>query len=163
MFPLSRNPFHCHLIPPFQVVPEHQLSSLCYTANSHWLSILHTVMYMYQYYALNSSHLLLPLLCSEVCSLCLHLYCVHAKSLQKCLTLCNPSLPGSSVQEPWDFPGKNTGMGCHAVLQGIFPTQGSKLGLLHCRQIIYCLSHQGINIFYSWHYLYSIQRDRHGV
>ena len=50
---------------------------------------------MYQYYALNLSHLLLPLLCPQVCSLCL-----HAKSLQQCLTLCNPidsSLPGSSV------------------------------------------------------------------
>ena len=42
---------------------------------------------------------------------------------------------------PWDSPGKNTGVGCHALLQGIFPTQG--LGLLHCRQILYCLSHQG--------------------
>ena len=44
---------------------------------------------------------------------------------------------------PWDFPGKNTGVGCHFLLQGIFPTQGSNLGLLHCRQTLYCLSHQG--------------------
>ena len=44
---------------------------------------------------------------------------------------------------PWDFPGKNTGVDCHAILQGIFPTQGSKPGLLHCRQILYHLSHQG--------------------
>ena len=44
---------------------------------------------------------------------------------------------------PWDFPGKNTGVGCHFFLQGIFPTQGLKLGLLHCRQILYCLSYQG--------------------
>ena len=44
---------------------------------------------------------------------------------------------------PWDFPGKNTGMGCHFLLQGIFPTQGSNLGLLYCRQTIYHLSHQG--------------------
>ena len=34
-------------------------------------------------------------------------------------------------------------MGCHVLLQGIFPTQGSNLGLLHCRQIRYYLSHQG--------------------
>ena len=34
-------------------------------------------------------------------------------------------------------------MGCHAFLQGIFPTQGSNLGLLHCRQILYHLSHLG--------------------
>ena len=43
---------------------------------------------------------------------------------------------------PWNSPGKNTGMGCHYLLQGIFLTQGSNLGLLHCRQILYCLSHQ---------------------
>ena len=40
------------------------------------------------------------------------------------------------------FPGKNTGVGCHFLLQGIFLTQGSNLGLPHCRQILYCLHHQ---------------------
>ena len=44
---------------------------------------------------------------------------------------------------PWDFPGKNTGLGCHSLLRGIFPTQGSNQGLLHYMQILYCLSHQG--------------------
>ena len=44
---------------------------------------------------------------------------------------------------PWDSPGKNTGVGCHALLQGIFPTQGSNPGLLHCRWILYQLSYQG--------------------
>ena len=44
---------------------------------------------------------------------------------------------------PLDFPGKNTGMGCHFLLQGIFPTQGWNLGLPHCRQTVYHLSHQG--------------------
>ena len=44
---------------------------------------------------------------------------------------------------PWDSPGKNTGMGCHACLQGIFSTQESEPGLLHYRQTLYCLSHQG--------------------
>ena len=43
---------------------------------------------------------------------------------------------------PWDFPGKNTGVGCHALFQGIFPTQESNQGLLHCRQIIYQLSYE---------------------
>ena len=37
---------------------------------------------------------------------------------------------------PWDFPGKSTGVGCHFLLQGIFPTQGSNLGLPHCRQML---------------------------
>ena len=39
---------------------------------------------------------------------------------------------------PWDFPGKNTGVGCHFLLQGIFSTQGLNVSLLHCRQILYC-------------------------
>ena len=44
---------------------------------------------------------------------------------------------------PWDFPGLNTGVGCHFLFQGIFPTQGLKPGLPHCRQKLYHLSHQG--------------------
>ena len=44
---------------------------------------------------------------------------------------------------PWDFPDKDTGVGCHFLLQGIFPTQGSNPGLLHCRQILYRLSYKG--------------------
>ena len=51
------------------------------------------------------------------------------------------SLPGSSVHG--DSPGKDTGVGSHSLLQWIFLTQGSNPGLLHCRQILYCLSHQG--------------------
>ena len=58
-------------------------------------------------------------------------------------TVCSP--PGSSVHG--DSPGENTGVDCHALLQGIFPTQGSNPGLLHCRQILYCLSHQGNQTF----------------
>ena len=43
---------------------------------------------------------------------------------------------------PWDFPSKSTEMGCHFLLQRIFLTQGLNLGLPHCRQALYCLSHQ---------------------
>ena len=43
----------------------------------------------------------------------------------------------------WNFPGKSTGVGCYFLLQGIFPTQGSNPALLHCRQTLYHLSHQG--------------------
>ena len=43
----------------------------------------------------------------------------------------------------WNSVGKNTGLGCHFLLQGIFPTQGSNVGLPHFRQILYHLSHQG--------------------
>ena len=51
----------------------------------------------------------------------------------------NCSPPGSSVDG--DSPGKNTGVGFHALLQGILPTQGSKPGLPHCKQTLYQLSH----------------------
>ena len=44
---------------------------------------------------------------------------------------------------PCDFPGKSTGVGCHFLLQGIFPTQGLNPGLPHCRQTLYHLNHQG--------------------
>ena len=54
------------------------------------------------------------------------------------------SLPGSEEPlSPWNSPGKSTGVGCHFLLQGIFPTQGLNLGLPHCRQTLYRLSHQG--------------------
>ena len=43
---------------------------------------------------------------------------------------------------PWNSPGKNAGVGSHSFLQGIFPTQGWNLGLLHCRHILYRLSHE---------------------
>ena len=44
---------------------------------------------------------------------------------------------------PWNSPGKNTAVGSHSLLQGIFLTQGSNPGLLHCRRILYHLSYQG--------------------
>ena len=51
------------------------------------------------------------------------------------------SLPGSSV--PGDSPGKNTGVGCRTLLQGILPTQGLNPGLSHCKWILFLLSDQG--------------------
>ena len=66
-------------------------------------------------------------ICIEICAvLCL--------AAQLCPTLCNPmdcSPPGSCVHA--DSSCKNMGVGCHALLQGIFPTQGLNPGLLHCR------------------------------
>ena len=49
----------------------------------------------------------------------------------------------TKLLRPWNFQGKSTGVGCHFLLQGIFPTQGSNPGLSHCRQTLYHLSHQG--------------------
>ena len=63
---------------------------------------------------------------------------------QSCPILCDPmdcSLPVNSVLG--DYPGKNTGVGCHALLQEIFPTQGSNPGLPHYRQILYQVHYQG--------------------
>ena len=70
---------------------------------------------------------------------------------QSCPTLCDPmdcSLLGSSVHG--DSLGKNTGVGCHDLLQGIFPTQGLNPGLPHCKQILYCLSHQESPRILEW-------------
>ena len=85
------------------------------------------------------------LICSSSISAVL---CLVAQSYS---TLCDPvdcSPPGSSVHE--DAPGKNTGVGCHALLQGIFPSEGLNPGLPHCRQIFYYLSHQGSPRILEW-------------
>ena len=50
-------------------------------------------------------------------------------------------LQPTRLLHPWDFPGKSTGVGCHCLLQGNFPTQGLNPGLPHCRQTLYHLSH----------------------
>ena len=81
---------------------------------------------------------------------CLNLLCftfshdaVLCLATQSCSTLCKSidcSTPGFSFHG--NSPGKNTGVGCHTFLQGIFPTQGLNPGLLHCRWILYHQSHQ---------------------
>ena len=66
--------------------------------------------------------------------------------LSNCLQSHGLTAPSTSFFCPWDFPGKNTGVGCHFFLQEIFLTQGSNphlFHLLHCRQILYLLSHWG--------------------
>ena len=69
---------------------------------------------------------------------------IESEVAQSCLTFCNPmDCVAYQVLCPWNFPGKSTGVGCHYLLQGIFLTQGLNPGLLHCRQMLYHLSHQG--------------------
>ena len=66
---------------------------------------------------------------------------------QSCLTLCDPidfNLLGISVHG--DSPGKNTGVCCHALLQGIYSTQGSNPGLLYQQADLFPLSHQGSSV-----------------
>ena len=52
------------------------------------------------------------------------------------------SLQPHALYSPWYSPGQNTRVGSLSILQGIFPIQGSNLGLLHCRQILYQLNHK---------------------
>ena len=65
---------------------------------------------------------------------------------------CSPS--GSSVYG--DSPGKNTGVGCHFLFQGIFPTQGLNPSLLHCRRIPHHPGHQGGLDKYTTFYLFTV-------
>ena len=73
---------------------------------------------------------------------------------QSCLTLATPRTVACQAPLSMDSPGKNAGVGSHSLLQGIFPTQGLKADLLHCRQILYCLSYRGsptaIHIYLLW-------------
>ena len=68
---------------------------------------------------------------------------LKVKLLSRVWLFATPWTVAPRLLRPWDFPGKNTGVGCHFLLQRIFPTQGSNPGLLHCRQRLYGLSHQG--------------------
>ena len=86
--------------------------------------------------------------CSVMLNTSLSLLCLVTQSF---LTVCNPvncSPLDSSVRG--DAPGKNTAVDCHAFLPGIFPTQGLNSGLLHCRWILYHLSHQGSPRILKW-------------
>ena len=60
------------------------------------------------------------------------------------------SLRPHGMYSPWNSPGQNTGVGSLSLLRGIFPTQGSNPGLLHCRQILYQLNHKGSPRILEW-------------
>ena len=79
--------------------------------------------------------------------------CVYLVA-QSCPTLCDPMDCSPQVSSfHGDSLGKNTGVGCHALLQGIFPTQESNPGLPHCRWTLYCLSQTG-----TWTLIRSVKR-----
>ena len=63
---------------------------------------------------------------------------------QSCSVMSDP-LWHHGLHSPWNSPGQNTGVGSLSLLQAIFPTQGLNPGLLHCRWILYQLSHKGSN------------------
>ena len=67
---------------------------------------------------------------------------LKCSSLSRVRLFATPWTVACQAPLSWDFLGKDTGVGYHSFLQGIFLTQGSNLCLLHCRQILYYLSHQ---------------------
>ena len=84
--------------------------------------------------------------CSTV-FMCIHLSGSYSQSLkmlasQSCPLIVTPWKPARLLC-PWNSPGRNTGVGCRFLLQGIFLTQGLNMDLMHCRYILHHLSHQG--------------------
>ena len=80
------------------------------------------------------------------CKPCIYLRMIMYESLSRSVVSYSLRLHGlepGNLLSPWNSPGKNLGVGSHSLLQEIFLTQGSDPGLLHCRQILYHLSHQG--------------------
>ena len=69
--------------------------------------------------------------------------------IESCSTMANSLQLHTRLLCPWCSPGKNTRVGSQFLLQGIFLIQGTNLGLLHCRQILYHLSHQGSRLVIS--------------
>ena len=86
-----------------------------------------------------------------MCIIYVYYMYIYIYIAQLCPTLCKPmdySPPGSPVHGI--FSSKNTGVGCHFLFQGIFPTHGWNSGLPHCRQTPYHLSHQRIPYIYIY-------------
>ena len=72
------------------------------------------------------------------------------KSESESGSVVSDSLWPQGPYSPWNSPGQNTGVGSISLLQGIFPTQESNPGLLHCRWILYQLSHKGSPRTLEW-------------
>ena len=81
--------------------------------------------------------------CVRCCWVARHHSWLIERESASCSAVSTSLRPKARLLCPWNSPGKNTGVGCHALLQGIFLSQGWKPRLLHCRQILYHLSHQG--------------------
>ena len=147
-FILSSNPWNSKSWKDNSALP--QLSSSVFGEYSSWLKIAAYWRWPFPGYFCSSfktEEAFQHLVC--VC-VCVHIYTYmwsEVKVAQLYLTLCvstdwNP--PGFSV--PWNSPGRNTGVGCYSLLQGSFLSQELNLGLPHCRQILYHLSHRGNSI-----------------
>ena len=99
------------------------------------------------WYILDSSNLPVYYLQKTSPSLCSVCVCVSCSVISESLRFYGLQPSGSSSHQdplPMEFLGKNTGVGSHSLLQRVFLTQGSNPRLLHCRQILYHLSHQSV-------------------
>ena len=72
------------------------------------------------------------------------------RSVQFSRSVMSDSLQPHDLYSPRNSPGQNTAVGCHSLLQGSFPTQGSNPGLLHCKWILYQLRHKGSPRILEW-------------
>ena len=72
--------------------------------------------------------------------------CPIESESESCSVVSDSLLP-RGLYSPWNSPGQNTGVGSRPLLQGTFATQGSNPGLLHYRQILYCLNYQRSPIY----------------
>ena len=99
----------------------------------------------------------------ELAELCVCVcVCVHAHAFSHVRLFAAPLTVAHQTLLSMDFPGKNTGVGCCFLLQGIFPTQGSNPGVLNCRWILYSLSYQGSPRILEWvAYPFSSRSPRH--
>ena len=75
---------------------------------------------------------------------------IDSKSESDSRSVVSDSLRPHGLYSPWNSPGQNSGVRSRSLLEGIFPTQGSNPGLLHCRQILYQLIHQGRPRVLEW-------------
>ena len=82
--------------------------------------------------------------------------CVHTQLLSPVRLFATPWTVAHQAPCPWNSPSENTGVGGNSLLQGIFLTQESNLGLLHCRQILYPLSHHGNPDWLIWKWTHTV-------
>ena len=75
---------------------------------------------------------------------------LNSIKLSESHSVVSDSLQPHGLYNPWNSPGQNTGVGSLSLLQGIFPTQGLNPGLLHCRWILYQLTHEGSPRILEW-------------
>ena len=140
--PLIFLPPCCYLIWIFLIngLIQHVASCVwCLTLSIIFSGFIHVVAYIRTSFFLWLSNI--PLYRHATC--CLSIHQLMDKYESKSLSVMSNSLRPCGLYGPWNSPGQNTSVGNLSFLQGIFPTQGSNSGLLHCKWILYQLSHKG--------------------